>query len=195
MRLATKFLSGLAAIAVSGSALWLSGLAPAIGADHFDPPTRTDPNTTATPDVAADLADLYLFPVGTTDTHVSVTFGGPSVTSLGALMDPDVDFYLFISNAGSPTDAEITINWRFGRDPANPNALGVRITGVPGNPNPIIMPVESIQTRNGVKIFAGLIDDPFNFDVRACARPGKPRSCRSAMTATGSGCRTARSSP
>jgi hypothetical protein len=157
--------SSLAIIALGGGGLWLSGLAPAVGADHFDPPTRTDPLTTTTPDIAGDLADLYLFPTANNTTHLSVVFGGPSSSGIGALMDPDVDFFLYISNAGSPTDAEITINFRFGFDRTNPNALGVRITGVPGNPNPIILPVESIQTFNGVKVFAGLIDDPFNFDA------------------------------
>lgn len=166
MRQVAKILSGLAVVALSSGALWMSGISPALSADHFDPPTRTDPGTTTTPDIAGDLADLYLFPTANDTTNLSVTFGGPSVSGLGALMDPNVDFYLFVSNAGSPTDPEITINFRFGLDRNNPNALGVRITGVPGNPDPIIQPVETVRTTaNGVKIFAGLIDDPFNFDA------------------------------
>ena len=165
MRRTIKILAGMAAVALGSGALWMTGLTPALSADHFDPPSRTDPGTTTTPDVAGDLADLYVFPTANNTTNVSIPFGGPSSPTIGALMDPNVDFYLFISNAGSPTDPEITINWRFGADRNNPNALGVRLTGVPGNPNPIVMPVESIQTFNGVKIFAGLIDDPFNFDA------------------------------
>ena len=125
MRHAIKLLSGFAAVAASAGALWMAGLAPAIGADHFDPPTRTDPNTTATPDVAADIADVYVFPTAT-GIVVSVDFGGPSAATLPAFYDRDLDFNLNISNAGSRTDSEFVINWRFGADPTRPNAFGIR---------------------------------------------------------------------
>ena len=114
MRQAVKLLSGLIAVVASAGALWMAGLAPANGADHFDPPTRTDPNTTATPDVAADLADVYVFPTAT-GIVVSVDFGGPSATTLPAFYDRDLDFNLHISNAGARTDDEFVINWRFGK--------------------------------------------------------------------------------
>ncbi len=144
---------------------WMSGTSQLFAADHFDPPARVDPTVNLTrPDTAADIADLYLFH-DAANVYVSVDFGGPSATSLAAFYDRDVVYTVSLSNAGSTTDAEFNIDIRFGRDTTKPNAFGVRIAGVPGTTAPIMGPVETILTSGGVRAFAGLIDDPFNFDA------------------------------
>lgn len=154
-----------AVMAVAVLGLWSSGVAPLKAADHFDPPTRTDQAVNAAADVPADLADLYLYHTPTS-VIVSVDFGGPRPTSEPARYDRDVLYNIFLSNAGSKTDSEFNIEFRFGQDPANPAASGIRITGLPGVAAPFVGPVEStLTTPNGIRVFAGLIDDPFNFDA------------------------------
>ena len=129
-------------------------------ADHLDPPARSDPLVDATPDRAADIADIYAFHTASTLTLV-LTFGGPQATNLPAIYDRDVLYKLNISNAGSPTDAEIPITIRFGQAGAN---NGVQVTGIPGSGGPIVGSVETEIVQNGIRVFAGLRDDPFFFD-------------------------------
>lgn len=145
---------------------WLSGGTSLRAADHFDPPSRVDPavNLTA-PDLAADIADVYLYHTPTS-LIVSMGFAGPRPANESARYDRNVLYQIMLSNAGATTDAEFTIEFRFGQDAANPAASGMRVTGLPGETAPVITPVERVTTTaNGTKIFAGLIDDPFNFDV------------------------------
>lgn len=157
--------AGLAAAAfVAIPMLVLSGDAAAPAADHFDPPARVQVGSATNPDIPADMADLYLFQTPTS-VVVSMDFGGPQPANNPATYDRNVSYMLMISNAGSRTDAEITIEFRFGQDPANPAASGMRITGLPGN-GPLVIPCETIfTTPNGIKVMAGLFDDPFNFDA------------------------------
>jgi hypothetical protein len=158
-------LGAFCALALAGGGIaWLSGSAPLAAADHFDPPSRTDATATATPDIGADIADIYLYHTATS-LIVSIGFAGPQNANNPAVYDRDVDFNIFLSNAGSTADAEYTINLRFGQDPAVPNSNGIRITGIPGTTGPIVAPVETIVSTQGVRVFAGLIDDPFNFDA------------------------------
>ncbi len=153
------------ALALAGGGIaWLSGSAPLAAADHFDPPSRVDATATATPDIGADIADVYLYHTATS-LIVSMGFAGPQNANNPAVYDRDVDFNIFLSNAGSTADPEYTINFRFGQDPAVPNSNGIRITGIPGTTGPIVAPVETIVSTQGVRLFAGLIDDPFNFDA------------------------------
>jgi Domain of unknown function (DUF4331) len=162
-----KLLTLCATVAVAiggGSAVWMAGSSPLVAADHFDPPARVDPAATTKPDLPADIADLYLYHTATS-VVIALDFCGPQAANLPACYDRDVDYTISVSNAGSKTDAEFNINFRFGQDPTNPNASGVRITGVPGTTGAIVGPAETILMRDGVKAFAGLVDDPFNFDA------------------------------
>jgi Domain of unknown function (DUF4331) len=163
-RFSKMMLTGALALA-GGSLAWFAGSSQLFAADHFDPPARVDPavNTTR-PDIAADIADTYLFQ-DATNIYVSVDFGGPSATMLPAFYDRDVVYTVFLSNAGATTDAEFAIDIRFGQDPTKPGSNGVRIAGVPGTTAPIVGSVETMLTSGGVTAFAGLIDDPFNFDA------------------------------
>lgn len=156
--------TGIAATAlVAAPMLFLGSDVPAPAADHFDPPSRVEVGTAAVPDIPADLADLYVFPTPTTIV-IAMDFGGPQVANNPATYDRNVDYNIFISNDAQPTTAEMTINFRFGQDPANPLASGIRITGLPGN-GPVVIPCETpFTTPNGINVMAGLFDDPFNFD-------------------------------
>jgi Domain of unknown function (DUF4331) len=159
----TILLSGALAVA-SGGFLWASGITPLRAADHFDPPARVDPAATTKPDIGADIADLYLY-YTPTSVIVALDFGGPQATTLPAYYDRDVLYTVSLSNAGATTDAEFNIEIRFGQDPSKPGSNGVRVSGIPGTSGPVVGSVETTLTNNGVNVFAGLIDDPFNFDA------------------------------
>ncbi len=149
-------------LTVATAALWADDLRIARAADHFDPPARTDPLVNSTPDAAADIADVYVW--HTTDSLViAVTFAGPQVNTLPAIYDRDVLYTINISNAGSPTDPEIQIRWRFGKDGTN---AGVQVTGLPDGGPPLEGPVEQTLTRGAIQVRAGLYDDPFFFDLQ-----------------------------
>ena len=157
--------AGLAATAlIAIPVLVLGGDVASPAADHFDPPARVQVGVATNPDIPADMADLYLFHTPTS-VVVSMDFGGPQPANNPATYDRNVSYMLMISNAGSVTDAEIIIEFRFGQDPANPLASGLRITGLPGH-GPLVIPCETVfTTPNGIKVMAGLFDDPFNFDA------------------------------
>jgi hypothetical protein len=131
-------------------------------ADHFDPPARTDPLVAATPDRAADIADIYTWQQA--DSVVIVlTFAGPQPANTPATYDPDVLYTINISNADFPTDPEIQIRFKFGKDGQN---VGVEVDGLPDGGGPLIGPVEQTLSRNGILVRAGLYDDPFFFDLQ-----------------------------
>jgi hypothetical protein len=159
-----KLVAGGAMALASAGLLWLSDMSPLQAADHFDPPSRVDPAATTKPDFAADIADLYIFHTATS-LVVALDFGGPQAANLPAYYDRDVLYKIMLSNAGSPTDAEFNIAFRFGQDVSKTNANGISVTGVPGTTGAIVGPAETTITQQGVKVFAGLIDDPFNFDA------------------------------
>lgn len=161
-----KIMASVGVISLAaGAAVWSTGMTPLTAADHFDPPTRTDQSVNVNADVPADIADLYMYHTPTS-VIVSLDFGGPRPPAEAAKYDRDVLYNILLSNAGSKTDPEFNIEFRFGQDPSNPAASGVRITGLPGVAAPFITPVETTATTaNGIKVYAGLIDDPFNFDA------------------------------
>ena len=152
---------GLACVALVSATLWASDW-PVRAADHFDPPARTDPAVAARADRAADIADIYTWQ--TADSVVIVlTFAGPQSANLPATYDSDVFYTINISNADLPTDAEIQIRFKFGKDGQN---VGVQVDGLPDGAGPLIGPVEQTLSRNGILVRAGLYDDPFFFDLQ-----------------------------
>lgn len=151
-----------AAVLVPVAFLATEGSVPA--ADHLDPPGRTNPNNDATPDFAADIADLYV-------THnadfitLTVTFGGPASPSLPAYYDRNVRYTIAISNAPPRTSTEIPIVFQFGQEAGVANGpWGVRVKNIPGVQGDVVGSVERILQKDGVRVFAGLVDDPFFFD-------------------------------
>lgn len=154
-----------ALVATAATGVWFAGMTPLNAADHLDPPSRTDPGVTTTPDIAADIADLYLFHTATS-VIVAIDFAGPKANTEAAVYDRDVLYNVSLSNAGARTDAEFNIQFRFGQDTTKPNAYGVRVSGIPGAAGDVTGSVETTLTdANGARVFAGLIDDPFNFDL------------------------------
>ena len=159
-------LSGAATLlAVPIALLPSQQVAPA--ADHLDPPTRTDPAMDATPDVPADIADVYAWYTNTS-VIVALTFAGPQATTVPANYDRDVLYTINIANGPNKIVPTIPIKIRFGQDTAaGSNQYGVQVTGLPGvTGGTITGPVETNLTRDGVTLRAGLFDDPFFFDLQ-----------------------------
>jgi len=134
-----------------------------LAADHLDPPGRTDPSVDSTPDRAADIADIFTWH---TDTSVviAMTFSGPQAKDLPANYDRDVIYAIDISNESPATTTEVPIRVRFGN--GGGNKWGVKVTGLPGVDGALVGPVETNLSKNGVKVYAGLRDDPFFFDLQ-----------------------------
>jgi hypothetical protein len=149
-------------LSAAALALTVSEL-PAVAADHLDPPNRTDPAADTTPDIAADIADVYVWHTAT-DLVIALTFAGPQPAGRPPTYDRDVLYTVNISNANSPTDAEFQMRFRFGRDSSG--NVGVEVSGLPDGGPPLVGPVEQTLTRNGIMVRAGLYDDPFFFDLQ-----------------------------
>jgi hypothetical protein len=152
-------LAGTAAILMGGAALWLER--PAISADHLDPPERT--NNGATSDVAADIADLFLWHTANT-VVLAVTGAGPQPQGVAPTYDKDVVYRVHLSNDGDPTTDEMLLDVRYGRNATGD--WGVQFVGIPGSTRTISGPVQTQLTDGTVKAEAGLFDDPFFFDLQ-----------------------------
>jgi hypothetical protein len=161
-KLLQVLLAGGSAAMITAAVLFVPGGANR-AADHLDPPSRTDLAVDPTPDLPADIADVFAWYSGDT-VKVILTFGGPNPPNLPASFDRDVLYKINISTA-APTDTpEVTIRVRFGPG-QRPNEWGVRMEGVPGVTGAIEGPVETLLTKDGVKARAGLFDEPFFFDL------------------------------
>ena len=125
----------------------------ATAGDHQEAPAVTD-------DLAADIADLYAWHVDGNLVLV-LTWGGYALAGDPAVYDADVLYTFHIdTDADNAPDAEI--HARFGQDGAG--NWGVQVADVPGASGPIEGAVEEVHEQDGVKVFAGLRDDPFFFD-------------------------------
>ena len=149
-------------IALSAGAMYVTG-AGLTAADHLDPPGRTNPANDTTPDKAADIADVFAWHTAA-DVNLVLTFAGPQAANLPAVYDPDVLYTINVSNAGSRTSPEFPIEVRFGR--GSGNSFGVQVKGLPGVTGTIEGPVETDLVKDGVRVRAGLFDDPFFFDLQ-----------------------------
>lgn len=129
-------------------------------ADHLDPPARTNPDVDSTPDAAADMGDVYAW-AEDDNLNLVMTFAGPAPVDEAAVYDRDVLYEFFVSTDGDPLNSEAVIDVRFGRDGAD--NVGVQARGIPGA-GTIAGPVETELSQNGVRLQAGLFDDPFFFD-------------------------------
>lgn len=148
-----------ALLALGAGVAWLGRGARA--ADHFDPPARV--NIGANSDIAADIADVFIWNTATTVT-MAITGSGPSVQGLPGFYDTNLVFLIHISNDGNPATDEATIDIRYGRDPSG--KFGVQFLNIPGASGPIVGPVQTILTDGPVvKAIAGVFDDPFFFDA------------------------------
>lgn len=134
-------------------------------ADHLDPPTRTDPAFDTTPDVPADIADVFAW-YTPTKVVIALTFAGPQAANMPAFYDRDVLYTINIGNGIPKSDPTFSIKFRFGADTSQgAPRYGVEVAGLPGVTGTIVGPVESNLTKDGVIVRAGLYDDPFFFDL------------------------------
>ena len=130
-------------------------------ADHFDSPPRTDPLVDPTPDLAADIADVYAF--YTDDAVVlALTFAGPVPSDRAPVFDRDVLYRINVSNDGDPTTTEFPIEFRFG---PGTGGFGLSVTNLPGG-RTMLGPVETNIELDGILVRAGNFDDPFVFDLQ-----------------------------
>ncbi len=160
MRLFPKLLATAALVGLGTPVLFFASDTPAPAADHLDPPSRTDPDVDTRPDMPADIADVYAFH-SSTRVVAALTFAGPQA-GMAASYDRDVIYTINISNAGARTDPEFQIKVKFGQNgPVN----GVQFVGVPGTTATVVGPVETNLANNGVLMRAGLVADPFFFDL------------------------------
>lgn len=149
--------------ALVGGALYVTG-AGLTAADHLDPPGRTNPANDTTPDKAADIADVFAWHTAT-DINLVLTFAGPQATNLPATYDPNVLYTINVSNAAPRTTPNIPIEVRFGQGSGS-NTFGVQVRGLPGVSGAIEGAVETDLVKDGVRVRAGLFDDPFFFDLQ-----------------------------
>ncbi len=153
----TKVASGLAVFAIGVPLLVVL-----MGSDHKDGPN-------ATADHSADIADLYAWHDSTANTFTAVvTFAGLSPTGTAAVYDPNILYAIHIDRAASgaafDNTPDVNINMRFARNARGEYA--VQVENLPGTTAPISGAVATVLDDGaGHKVFAGLRDDPFFFDL------------------------------
>ncbi len=168
-----RALAAMVALATSVSVL---------SADHAESPG-------ADADPSADLADIFIFPSPQASSRsiAAITFGGraaPRSRIDGDLAcDPNVLYTLHIDREhaanGFDNVADVQVHARFGRN--GKGECGVQLENVPGNGAAVSGPVETVfESPAGLKVFAGVRNDPFFFDgegfaalVASFAGPGQ----------------------
>jgi len=129
---------------------------PAIAADHAEAPISSA-------DPAADIADLYLWENGGGQTVAILTFAGLSPAGMPATYDADVLYGIHFD-----TDLDAVEDWsiwvRYGTD--SQGNWGVQVVNLPGTGAPVWGPVEQVIPTAGGRVWSGLRDDPFFFDLQ-----------------------------
>ena len=125
-------------------------------ADHVDAP-KTMANR------AADITDMYAWHTGDGKVVAILNFASFGEPGLPAAFDPNVVYGIHIDNTGdNKSDKDIWI--RFGQESGG--GWGMQVTGLPGAAPVVVGPVETtIDAGLGLRVFAGLRDDPFFFDL------------------------------
>lgn len=140
--------------ATVAAAVGLAFASTASGADHAEAPL-------AAADIAADLADLYVWH---SDTHLTVvvTYAGLQNPADPAVYDDAAVYAVHIDRDGDGvSDRDILA--RFGED--SQGNWGLRVDNLPGTGAPVIGAVEQVIDAPGGRVWAGLRDDPFFFDL------------------------------
>ena len=176
----------IAILGAGALALMVVAQSPTWAADHNDPVRvqATGSESSKHGDPAADIADIFAWytgPEGAPDKVVlALTWRVDPIYEKE--FDPTVRYGIHIdNNAGLhvPTkdtplslmepaelEAEHHIWIWFGLKNGTKNEWGVRVDNVPGVDKPVIGAVgKTLQPKPGVKIMAGLFDDPFFFDL------------------------------
>jgi hypothetical protein len=124
-------------------------------ADHADSPATKK-------DHAADITDLYAWH-DAAKINVVLNVAGLSEAGVPADYDAGVLYQIHIDNTGDlEPDYEVLV--RFGQNAAG--EWGVKVEDLPGIADPIVGPVDTvIDAGIGLRVYAGLRDDPFFFDL------------------------------
>ncbi len=125
-------------------------------ADHLDAP-----KTKALQ--AGDITDLYAWHTGDGKVVAVLDFAGFGEAGVPATFSADVLYTIHIDNDNDNLpDQEAHI--RFGKN--SKGAWGVQVSGLPGGRPLVTGPVETtIDAGMGLRVYAGLRDDPFFFDL------------------------------
>lgn len=148
------------------SGLLVAGLAVAVAtpllshdvsaADHLDAP-KTKAN------LPADITDVFAWHTGDGKVVAIVNFAGLSEVGAPPMLDSKVLYGIHIDNDGDAV-ADIDTWVRFGQN--SMGDWGVQVVGLPGSEAAIAGPIDTIiEAGLGLRVFAGLRDDPFFFDL------------------------------
>ena len=179
-----RFAGALKLVAVLAAFAGLPGGRAAMAADHGDSPNVAH-------DQGADIADVFAFldPNDNTRVIIAATFHGfivPGEAVNFGIFDPNLRYRFEIENTGDAEPDEF-IDVRFSQRTATSEAQTATVTlpfggrrnrgfsfAAPATnptqnataPDPVITP----EPTTGVQFFAGLVDDPFFFDIPAFSR-------------------------
>ncbi len=160
MKLVTKALLGAGVMGLAAGVIW-QAIPTVEASDHGDPPTRVGAPGN---DTASDIGDVYAWHSGSgTDAKLTaiVTFDGAKAPAAGQKVTCDRDvLYRIHLESGATTFA---VEARFGED--DQGNCFVQVKNAPGAGTNVLQgPTGRAFTRSGIKLFAGLVDDPFFFD-------------------------------
>lgn len=147
----------IAMAAICGGGWWGTTV---LASDHDESPLVKE-------DAAQDITDLYVFDSGGGKTTIIVCWAGfndsrPQPDADG-VYDPDALYTIWIDNNGD-NDPDHQIYWRYGHNGAGD--AGVQFEGVPGAPEFVNGPVETVfEVGDGARAWSGRADDPFFFDA------------------------------
>ncbi len=151
-------LAVVAMAAICGGGWWASSV---LASDHDEAPLVKE-------DAAQDITDLYVFESGEGTTTIIVCWAGFNDSreqpDAEALYDENALYTIWVDNNGD-NDADRAIYWRYGRNAAGD--VGVQWEGVPGAPDYVSGPVETVfEAGDGARVWSGHADDPFFFDAQ-----------------------------
>jgi len=175
-----RAIHGLAAFCLGASACMTPWLAEA--ADHGDAPLMAQ-------DAGADMADIYFFLDPNNNKRVILIqtqrgFIVPGEAENLAVFDPQINYRLAVENDGIPdASSDINFNIRFSpkTGPLEAQTATVRVVGAGSSEivfqaptTPVTSrvtkappPVVTTDPNSHIQFFAGMVDDPFFFDVPA----------------------------
>ncbi|MEE2787705.1 MAG: DUF4331 family protein [Myxococcota bacterium] len=132
-------------------------------ADHLDPVNNGVD--------ASDIADLYAWVRTGADDNaektlvVIVTFAGNAAPGLPAIWDPDVLYTIHFRTSVNGEAATKDMHIRFA-PPTEPDTRhGIELTNIPGVQGIVQSHVGVTRSVGDVKIYSGVNDDPFFFDL------------------------------
>lgn len=173
MRKQLALWTGVFSLVGSVTLLSLTPVAPAGASDHLDAPDLTSPGG----NLMADLADLYVFPApGKKKRVVLAATYNPAAGIFGPEgFDPAVIYEINVTNDGNAgADVQYTVTFDAaganGRQQFSVSRNGAVVaSGKTGTP--------TMMDSGGGRVFAGLVDDPFFFDLDAFLASGGRAFC------------------